>query len=497
VSKPSHTYLSAHAWMQAMDTGQVSARDVLELHLARVNAVNPSLNAVVALDLAGARQRADDADRARQRGERWGPLHGLPMTIKDTWEVPGMPCTAGAPRFKDHRPPAAAHAVQRLLDAGAIVFGKTNVPYLALDIQSFNEVYGTSRNPWDLSRTPGGSSGGAAAALAAGMTPLELGSDIGGSIRIPAHFCGVYGHKSTYGIVPLSGHIPGDPGMRSDVPLGVAGPLSRSADDLQLMLDLIAGPTRSHQTGWQLALPPARHDTLSTMRVLMWVDDPDCPIDADMATTYRALGRQLEAAGAQVSWGSPQGMRLNGLDPCYTAQMGCMMAALLTPAERRQLGMVTPFGAATAPIMKRLGKLISLPQHVDRFVAGLGMGHKGWLELVEEGLHLQHAFLGAFQSHDVILAPPTLGTAFPHDHGLFPTRKLTVNGHSRHYSDQFMWIAPATLLGLPATSAPVGRTPQGLPVNVQVIGAPFEDRTTIRFAQLLEGLGLGFTPPPL
>ncbi len=497
MSTPSTTYLSASAWLQAMATGEVSAREVLELHLARVDAVNPGLNAVVALDLARARQRADDADRARQRGESWGPLHGLPMTIKDTWEVPGMPCTAGAPRFKDHRPQVAAHAVQRLLDAGAIVFGKTNVPYLALDIQSFNSVYGTTNNPWDRARTPGGSSGGAAAALAAGMTPLELGSDIGGSIRIPAHFCGVYGHKSTYGIVPMAGHVPGEPGMRAEAPLAVAGPLARSADDLRLMLDLLAGPTRASQAGWRLALPEARHEALSTMRVLMWVDDPDCPIDHHMADAYRTLGRQLEAAGAQVTWGSPQGMRLNTLYPCYTAQMGCMMAALLTPAERRTLGMVRPFGAASVPFMKRLGQFVSLPQHVDRFVAGLGMGHREWLGLVEEGLHLQQAFLGAFQSHDVILAPPTLGTAFPHDHGLFPTRKLQVDGQARHYGDQFMWIAPATLLGLPATCAPVGRTPSGLPVNVQVIGAPYEDRTTIRFAQLLNGLGLGFTPPPL
>jgi len=494
---PQNTYLSATEWMQALRTGQVSAREALEMHVDRVNALNPRLNAVVAMDLDGARRRADEADRARQRGEDWGPLHGLPMTIKDTWAVPGMTCTAGTLQHKDHRPTQAAWAVQRLLDAGAVVFGKTNVPFQAMDIQSFNDVYGTSNNPWDVTRTPGGSSGGAAAALAAGFTPLELGSDIGGSIRIPAHFCGVYGHKSSYGLISMRGHIPGEPGTLCEPPLCVAGPLARTAADLQLMLKLLTGPTPDRQGGWQVDLPEARHDKLSSFRVLMWIDDPDCPIDSQMTAVYRQLGQRLEAAGATVSWGSPLGMALKDIYPCYTAQMGCMLGAVLDDAGKRRMGVVTPFGKATSGVLKALSRFVSLPKHVDRFVAGLNMGMRDWMALAEEGQRLREAFQAAFTTHDVILAPPTLGTAFPHDHGLFPTRKLKVDGQTRHYGDQMMWIAPATLMGLPATSAPVGRTPAGLPVNVQIIGAPFEDKTTLAFAQLLAAVTGGFVPPPL
>jgi amidase len=490
-------YLTATQWMQALRTGQISAREALELHLARMQTLHPRLHAVVALDSEGARRRADEADRARQRGEDWGPLHGLPMTIKDTWEVPGMPCTAGAVLHKNHRPAQAAIAVQRLLDAGANVFGKTNVPLQAMDIQSYNDVYGTTNNPWDLTRTPGGSSGGAAAALAAGITPLELGSDVGGSIRIPAHFCGVYGHKSSYGLIPLRGHIPAEPGTRSEPPLCVAGPMARSAEDLRLLFDLLIGPSPERQGGWRVDLPEARHPSLSAFRVLMWIDDPDCPIDPQMTALYRDLGQKLQAAGAQVSWGAPLGMQLQDFYPCYTAQMGCLLNAVLRPADRRRMGMVSPFGRTTAGLIRAMSQVISLPRHMDRFVAGLNMGHADWLALAEEGLRLREAFQAVFTTHDVILAPPTMGTAFAHDHSLFAARKLQVNGQTRHYADQMMWIAPATLMGLPSTSAPVGRTPQGLPVNVQIIGAPFEDRTTLAFAQQMDAITGGFTPPPL
>lgn len=296
-------YATATTWLQHLREGRLSAREALELHIARLDRLNPRLNAVVATDLDGARRRADEADQARRRGEDWGPLHGLPMTIKDTWEVAGMACAAGSATYRHHRPAHHAPSVQRLVDAGAIVYGKTNVSELALDIQSYNAVYGTSRNPWDVARTPGGSSGGAAAALAAGLTPLELGSDIGGSIRIPAHFCGVYGHKPTYGIVPLRGHIPGEPGHVSEPPLGVAGPMARSAEDLQLLLDLIAVPGEDRRPGWSLTLPAPRHAALSAFRVLMWWTTRPAPSirawrrsTARWAGNWRRRGRRCSGA---------------------------------------------------------------------------------------------------------------------------------------------------------------------------------------------------------
>ncbi len=183
-------FASATELLSLMERGEISSRQLLEIYIDRVEAFNPKINAVVAQDLTAARSRADEADAARARGEHWGPLHGLPMTIKDTFEVAGMPCAAGAVKYKRHMPERHAVPVQRLVDAGAIIFGKTNVPYLAGNLQSYNRVYGTTNNPWDLTRAPGGSSGGAAAAVAAGLTAAELGSDIGGSIRTPSHYCG-------------------------------------------------------------------------------------------------------------------------------------------------------------------------------------------------------------------------------------------------------------------------------------------------------------------
>ncbi|MEJ2448714.1 MAG: amidase family protein, partial [Anaerolineales bacterium] len=193
-------------------SGEITSLDLLNLYLNRIERYNNEINAVVALDIAAARARAAEADKALAQGKIWGPLHGLPMTVKDVFEVVGMPATSGDPTLKDYIPTRNAIAVQRLIDAGAIIFGKTNVPFHALDIQTYNEIYGTTNNPWDLSRTPGGSSGGSAAALAAGFTSLELGSDIGGSLRNPAHYTGVFGHKPTFGVVPRYGHIPPMPG---------------------------------------------------------------------------------------------------------------------------------------------------------------------------------------------------------------------------------------------------------------------------------------------
>ncbi|HET8707899.1 MAG TPA: amidase family protein, partial [Pseudomonadales bacterium] len=234
-------YASAKSLLQAMQDGALSSRQLLELYIKRIEQKNAEINAVVATDLEAARKRADAADAARANGELWGPLHGLPMTIKDTYEVPGMPCTAGAPMYRNHQPSRAAVAVQKLIDAGAIIFGKTNVPLFASDLQSYNKIYGTTNNPWNKALTPGGSSGGAAAALAAGFTAAELGSDIGGSIRTPAHFCGVYGHKVTHGIISMRGHVPGPPGTLGEPDLAVAGPMARAAGDLALLLDVVAG----------------------------------------------------------------------------------------------------------------------------------------------------------------------------------------------------------------------------------------------------------------
>lgn len=485
--------LSATQALAQLRAQAISARDLLEACIARGDALNPKLNAVISHDLPAARARADEADQATRRGESWGPLHGLPMTLKDAWEVPGMPCIGGAPEYLHHQPRHAGPAIQALLGAGAIAFGKTNVPYKSLDVQTYNPVFGTTRNPWDVSKTCGGSSGGAAVALATGMTPLEVGSDIGGSIRIPAHFCGVYGHKSTYSLIPMRGHVPGDPGGVSEPPLVVAGPMARTAEDLQLLFDILVGPAPAMQPGWTASLPQPRHTRIDQYRVLVWVDDPDCPIDSEMTGLYRQLGQTLRSAGAQVDVGSPLGLGLKDIYPLYFAQLGGVMGAWLRPDERRAKGMVAPFGKATAHLMRAMGRLA--PHSADHLIKGLTAGLGDWFELVEQGNRLREAFIKVFDHYDVVLMPPTYTPAFAHDHGFTATRRIAVDGVKRHYADLFMWIAPATLMGLPATNAPVGRTAGGLPVGVQIMGAPYQDRVTMHFAKLLADVAGGFVKP--
>lgn len=482
-------FLPAHQLLAHMAAGQLSSRALLELQLARVDQCNPAIGAVVAFDRDAARQRADAADQARQRGECWGVLHGLPMTIKDTYAVAGMPCTAGGPVYRDHRPHANAWAVQRLLDSGAIVFGKTNVPFMASDIQSYNAVYGTTNNPWDVLRTPGGSSGGAAAALACGLTPLELGSDIGGSIRIPTHFCGVYGHKSSHGIISLRGHIPGPPGTLAEPDLAVAGPMARSAEDLSLMLDVLAGPPPPEQPGWALQLPAPRAQRLQDYRVLMWPDDPYCPVDVATREAGTQLHDRLRAAGVSVVCAPPQDVSLEEMVLLYFHRLGGVLASAHTPAQRWGMGLA-------APLLRHAGRLLGAPPYGHRFFSGCAQSHAQWLRKQERVLALRARFVALFDTFDVVLMPVAMGTAFAHDHSTpVSQRRITVDGRRRPYADMFGWIAPATLLGLPATSAPLALTAQGLPMGIQIVGGPFQDRTTIAFAALLAQLGGGFQRP--
>lgn len=487
---PENTYRSATELLADIAAGRLSSRTLLESCIARVEALNPALNAVVTMNLEQARLKADLADTAVRNGLALGPLHGLPMTIKDTFEVLGLPCTAGSPALQDYRPAQSAVAVKRLEDAGAIVFAKTNVPCMAGDIQTYNALFGTTHNPWNHALTPGGSSGGAAVALAAGFTALELGSDIAGSIRTPAHFCGVYGHKPTQGLVSQRGHIPGPPGQLDEGHLNVIGPLARTACDLQLLLDVVAAPSPLMQPGWALQLPAPRCQALKDFRVLLWTEDADAPIDADMAELYRQLRVNLEAAGAQVVQGAPSDLALERIFSAYSVQLGAALGVSLSRTARRFMGLM-------APLLKGLSKWMDLPQHGDQFYKGSGMSHADWLAAHEQGLHLRETFLKSFANFDVILTPPVFTTAFAHDQSrVISLRSLTVEGKKRHYADLYKWIAPATLLGLPATCAPIGLTPQGLPVNIQILGAPYEDRTTIKFAECLAPVMGGFQVPP-
>ena len=476
---------SASELVQQLKNKDISAVELLEAHLDRIAVVNPEINAVVTLDKDRIRKRAEAADKALENGADWGPLHGLPMTVKDAYEAEGIVSTGGSPKWKDHVPQRNAEVVERLTAAGATVFGKTNVPNLSGDWQTYNEIFGVTNNPWDQTKTPGGSSGGAAAAVAAGLTPLEVGSDIGGSIRIPAHFCGIYGHKPSYGLIPMRGHLPPPPGSLSENDtITVAGPLARSAADLEIALSVLAGPRTSEGKGWQLNLPPARHQQIKDFRIAIWPDDGFCPVETAMADAIQEMANQLAKQGAAVTEANP-GFSLEMNNDLFWNLFNAVIA--------------TGFPKPVLDDMKQLLKNSAIDDKDPRVRQARGalISHKDWLRVNELRLRIKAMWDEFFQSYDVLLCPVTFTTAFDHDHNPdLLGRYITVDGAERHYSEITTWPSVATISQLPATVVPIGHSPVGLPIGMQVIGPYLEDYTTIAFARAIEGVCSGYTPPP-
>jgi amidase len=475
----------AHQLARELRSGALSSRELLEHYLARVEALNPELNAVVTLDAERALKRGDQADAARSRGESWGPLHGLPVTVKDCLETAGLRTTAGAPPLADHIPAQNAVAVQRLLDAGAVVFGKTNTPAWAMDWQTHNELFGTTRNPWDPERTPGGSSGGSAAAVAAGLTALELGSDIGGSIRIPSHCCGIFGHKPSWGIVPERGHIPGPPGTLVEDDINVVGPLARSAEDLALALEVLAGPLPDRGRAWRLELPGPRREQLRDFRVAAWLDDTSHPVDATVRERLEGSVEALRGAGVRVDDTARPGFDLSDAVDLYRRLLAPIVTRTFSDEQFAQL--IGQAGTAPAGDGSDLAG----------FARDLGLRHRDWLALHDERERMRAAWAEFFRHFDLVLCPIAPLPAIRHDHS-HPAmqRRLTVNGAARPYTDHFGWMGPIGVAHLPATAVPVGRTAEGLPVGIQVVAGYLEDRTAIEFARQLAAETGGFEPPP-
>ena len=451
-------FKSAAELASSIQSGEITSAELLNLYLDRIQQYNNDINAIVAMDVDAARARAAEADNALAQGQNWGPLHGLPMTVKDVFEVAGMPTTSGDTKLKDYIPKRNAIAVQRLIDAGAIIFGKTNVPYHALDIQSYNDIYGTTNNPWDLSRTPGGSSGGSAAAVAAGLTPLELGSDLGGSVRFPAHFTGIFGHKPTFGIVPRYGHIPPMPGqvpqhVMPKIPLFVVGPLARTADDLEMALKVLTTPGSGDESDKRPELLPPRRQHISKYRVAAWLTDPYAPseIDTEILAILKKTVRKLRNAGLDIDEEARPDISLDHMNFIH-AQI----------------------------VQHLLMGSLPLPE---------------WI--IAEQKEIQAMWTAFFEKYDILLAPVSLTVAFPHDHkGTLMTRSLEVNGKEKPMLNNMTWTRIAVVSGLPATVAPVGFSESGLPVGIQIIGARLEDLTTIAFAKDLSKLIGGFVAPP-
>jgi len=481
VAKSSATELAA-----AIRRREISSSELLEAYVARIARFDKPLNSVVTLDLERARARAAQADEALARGENWGPLHGLPITVKDSFETAGIRTTAGFPPLADHVPPADAVAVDRTVKAGAIVFGKTNLPMLAGDLQSYNLIFGTTNNPWNTARVPGGSSGGAAVAVASGFTSFEIGSDIGGSIRTPSNWCGVYGHKPTHGIIPDRGHVPGPPGTLSQADLGVMGPMARSAEDLDLLLGVQVGPMPDRARAWKLELPGPRREKLSDYRVAAWLDDDDFPVDPGVRAVLSQTVQALRAAGASVDEGARPALRLSDIFDTYLRLLLPVIVSGFPPEQFEAFqGM-----AAAAPADARDGLTLMARYGTDT--------HYSWLRANEARERIRVAFADFFTRYDVLLTAITPVTAIAHDHSEpMAHRTITVGGQPRPYFDLLAWISPATCALLPATAAPVGRAADGMPVGVQIIGPYLEDRTTIDFARKLADVTGGFEAPPL
>ena len=477
-------YRNAVDLIQALVARQISSRELVDAAITRIEVLDPKINAVVVRDFDRARLAADAADAALGRGERRSLL-GLPMTVKEQFNVAGLPTTWGYPRFRDWRPDVDALAVQRLKAAGAIIIGKTNVPEGLMDWQSFNEVYGTTNSPWDFSRTPGGSSGGSAAALAAGFVSLELGSDIGGSIRAPAHFCGVFSHKPSLDLIPQRGSgPPQNPAIAVRSEMFVIGPMARSAADLALELGVLAGPDELWDgIGYKLALPEPRHDQLADFRVLVIDGHPLCPTAVSIRKALERVADHLIKLGSIVVRTSPQMPDLEQTTRNYIEYRSGFFSADQSSDERAQLEAAAK---ALAPDDQSL---------TATALRGTMMSLAAWVQVSRIRNGLRARWQALFQKVDVIVCPPMPTTAFPHDHSLIGARQLDVDGKKIPYYDQIAWAAIATLTGLPATVAPIGHDERGLPIGVQIIGGYLDDRTTIAFAGLIEREFGGFTAP--
>lgn len=471
-------FASATSMTRALRAKAISARELLDVHLDRVAATNGSINAIVALDEEGARKSAFAADEALARDEMVGPLHGLPMTVKDVFPVVGMPVTGGMPHLAGYMPPVDADVVTSLRAAGAIIFGKTNVPEGAGDHQSYNPMHGVTVNPWDVTRSPGGSSGGSAAALAAGMTPLEIGSDVGGSIRCPAHFCGVYGHKSSMGLVPLLGHVPPKPGTLRASEMSVAGPMSRDPYDLELALDVVAGPQRTLRGGPHWAIPAPRHNRLKDFRVAVWLEAEGHLVDRGYLDAIEGLVSDLQHAGAKV-----QRSVRPAIDPAFSAEtyfrmlFGEFCAAAPEDIYQRSLSADIQRGGDNGPF----GRWIA---------SATGQSLRDWLELIERRQHLRKEWATFFDDIDVLLCPVMSTVAFPHDHrGADHVaqlgRTVEISGRQEPYLENLRWPGLITVAHLPSTVIPTLRLVGGLPAGVQVVGGHLNDKTTIRFAQVV------------
>lgn len=460
---------TATVLLQALRRGQVSAVELVDDAIARIEQQDGAINAVVVRDFDRARAAARAADARRARGDE-APLLGLPLTVKESFNAAGLPTTWGLPGTRDIPVDSDAVALQRLRAAGAVLLGKTNVATELADWQSDNPVYGRTLHPLDATRTPGGSSGGGAAALAAGLVPLEMGSDLFGSLRLPAHWCGVCAHKPSFGIVPLRGHVP--PGVpvlsvNAAPDLAVAGPMARSAEDLALMLDVLAGAD-DPAPAWQLQLPPPRRQRLADFRVLLLSQHPALPVSAETQSAFDTLAATLRRCGCSVHTSSPALPDLCDAAQLYLQLMMALRGVDIPEPQYRELHQ-----------LQASGRPLPAP-------AALLSTHRDWIAADRRRMVLRHRLNGLFSTFDVIVCPVSATTAVEHDPRPMEQRRVEVDGSAIAWHEQALWCTLASVAGLPATVVPLPRPAGALPIGVQLIGPMLEDRTPLAFARLLQ-----------
>jgi amidase len=476
-------YLTAAEIAQGIRSRAFSAREVLEAFLQQIGQYNPQVNAIVTLDEEGARKQAAEADEAISRREKCGPLHGVPVTVKDSFTTAGLRTTSSYAPLKDYVPDSDAAVVARLRSAGAVLVGKTNLPELTMDYQTDSPLFGRTNNPWDLTRTPGGSSGGSAAALAAGFTALEVGSDMGGSIRVPASFCGVFGLKATHGCIPTTGHIPGLPGVPWNMlsPLIHAGPLARSIEDLRLAYEVLSEPDVL-----RVRNPSFPAESLTGLRIA-WSDQLEVPVDDAIRGTIGELARMLEENGARVEKAAPTAF----------AQLDSLVL----------LGEIVGSGAVVSGLARRfpedvVQRYIEMNQD-NPYMRGYFSGNAANLEEYGSALARQETLkmtVEAFLTkYDAWILPVTSTVAFPHlqTRGAGPVT-LPINGAEIPYHTALAaYTGPFNLTSHPVVVIPIGFTGQGLPVGVQIVGRWWSESLLMNIADRISQSITGpFRRPP-
>ena len=433
--------------------GELSSRELTEHFIERIERLDGEINSVVTRDFETALAESDAADASQQKGQSLGVLHGVPITVKDALQTKNLKSTGGATELRDNVPSQDAAVVASIRRQGGIVMGKTNLPRWSGDIQAYNDIFGTTNNPWDISRGPGGSSGGAAAAVAMGFTSFEIGTDIGGSIRFPAAFNGVWGHKPSFGVIPTTGYLDHIDGGLNEADINVFGPIARSAQDLELLLTVM----KRNSPPWVAELEAAPED-LKDLKIGAWLDDEFCPIDDEVREQLEKAVDALEKDGISVDRSArPE------LDPDEAAMLGLWLVQ----------------------------RAISQSTDSD------GPGHRIWLDQHVRREELKLKWAQFFDRYDAVIMPVCFVPPFEHQQqGDFGSRTLRCNGENRNYIDVVKWTTMVGMAYLPSTVPPIGLGASGMPIGCQVVGPYGGDRLTIALAGRIGDLMGGYQPPP-